>query len=127
MLFVPDHGLLHSELLAVKERVGYLNASPKTTAKYKETHLAEFKSGRDVAVAEQWIELFVKHSCYFRCVVVDWSIWKSKYFGDPFEPEALKRRRAYKKWAELLLQPELAKKSIYHARLFLDRLRVQNS
>jgi hypothetical protein len=29
------------------------------------------------------------------------------YFGDPFEPDALKKRRAYKKWAEMLLHPEL--------------------
>lgn len=58
----------------------------------------------------------------FRCVVVDWSIYQGKYFGDPFEPEALKKRRAYKKWAELLLQPEVSKLS--GAKLFLDRLRL---
>jgi len=51
-----------------------------------------------------------------------------RYFGDPFEPDALKRRRAYKKWAEMLLHPELKEPPggvpIRGARLYLDRLRI---
>ena len=72
--------------------------------------------------------MFFKSSAYFRCVVIDWGIWDGSYFGDPFEPEALKKRRAYKKWAEMLLQPELCgPESVSHivdARLFLDRLLI---
>lgn len=123
MLFVPDHGLLHSELLRVKDQVGYHNASPRHDAKYKETHLSEFKSQRDVDVASGWIDSFLGHSCFFRSIVVDWSIWEGKHFGTPFEADALKKRRAYKKWAEMLLHPE-SLEFRDRASLYLDRLRI---
>ena len=121
MLFVPDHGPLHSNLVAVKEDAGYFNKTAKK-ARYKETHLTKFKSDRDVAVAKGWIDVFAKHGCYFRSIVIDWSRWDGRHFGDPFDPDALKRRRAYKKWAEMLLQPEVA--DFRNATLYLDRLRI---
>lgn len=128
MLFVPDHGALHAALCTAKDDVGYLNTSPKRAAKYKETHMAEFRSPRDLDVARRWIDLFVQHNCYYRSIVVDWSIWDGNHFGHAFEPDALKKRRAYKKWAEMLLHPELRSPSngheIVNARLFLDRLRI---
>jgi hypothetical protein len=127
MLFVPDHGSLHSDLCAVKEREGYFNRGPRK-ARYKETHLTKFRTSRDVAVAQQWIDLFVRHACYFRSIVIDWSVWDGSYFGDPFEPTALKKRRAYKKWAEMLIHPELKEplggNPIRGASLYLDRLRI---
>lgn len=128
MLFVPDHGALHADLCRVKDELHYFNTSPKHKARYKETHLAHFRSPRDAELGQKWLDVFVKHSCYYRCVVIDWSIWNGKYFGDPFESEALKKRRAYKKWAEMLLHPELKSppsgQPIYHAKLYLDRLKI---
>jgi hypothetical protein len=128
MLFVPDHGPLHSDLIRVKEDREYFNRKPKRKARYKETHLTEFRSERDVLVARDWIDLFIKHDCYFRSVVIDWSIWNGSYFGDPFEPADLKKRRAYKKWAEMPLHPELKEplgsERIKNAKLYLDRLRI---
>lgn len=130
MLFVPTHGVLHSELCTVKDNHGYLNASPKYSSKYKETHLAKFRSDRDATVAKEWIDQFVAHDCYYRAVVVDWSIWDGSYFGTPFEPAALQKRRAYKKWAEMLLHPELKEpqggRTITCAKLYLDRLRIMH-
>lgn len=127
-LFVPDHGALHADLCKVKDSIAYLNASPKISAKYKEIHLTGFRSQRDVDVAKGWLDAFMLHQCYFRCVVVDWSIWDGKYFGSAFEAESLKKRRAYKKWAEMLLHPELKNPvggiPIYDAQLYLDRLRI---
>jgi hypothetical protein len=76
----------------------------------------------DAIVAKAWIDKFLASSAAFRCVVIDWSLYQARYFGGPFEPDALKKRRAYKKWAELLLQPEAVK--MKEARLFLDRLRL---
>jgi hypothetical protein len=121
MLFVPDHAALHSELVAVKEARAYFNRTARK-ARYKETHLTAFKSARDVDVAKDWIDLFKKHDCYFRSIVIDWSRWDGRHFGDPFDPDALKKRRAYKKWAEMLLQPEVA--DFKNATLYLDRLRI---
>ncbi len=91
-------------------------------ARYKEIHLTGFKRDRDVTVAKAWIDLFLKHSCYFRSIVIDWSKWDGRHFGDAFDPDALKKRRAYKKWAEMLLQPELGR--FRDATLYLDRLRI---
>lgn len=121
MLFVPDHGALHSNLCAAKEKVGYFHTGRKN-ARYKETHFAAMRTPRDAAVAKAWIEHFLASGAVFRSVVVDWRIWDGKHFGDPFEPDALKKRRAYKKWAELLLQPEVAR--LKNARFYLDKLRI---
>jgi len=126
MLFVPNHGPLHAALCEAKDEVGYLNTSPKKSAKYKETHLTEFRSDRDFRVAKKWIDIALAHNCFYRSVVVDWSIWDGKYFGDAFEADSLKRRRAYKKWAEMLIQPEFRNSEgepcFYHAKLYLDKL-----
>jgi len=130
MLFVPNHGVLHSALCSVKDKLAYFNKSPRYSARYKETHLSQFRSPRDVEVAKEWIELFISHDCYYRSVVIDWSIWDGSYFGTPFEPRALQERRAYKKWAEMLLQPELTGsvtgRRIVGAKLYLDRLRIMH-
>jgi hypothetical protein len=126
MLFVPDHGNLHSDLCRIKEAKKYFNRRRKYKARYKETHLTQFKTQLDLAVGKEWLDAFIRHSCYFRAVVIDWSIWDGSYFGDPFEPAALKKRKAYKKWAEMLLHPELKEplsgSPIRNAELYLDRL-----
>ena len=126
MLFVPDHGPLHAALCEAKDKIGYFNTSPKYSAKYKETHLSKFRSQRDVDVVTKWVDLFLAHNCYFRSIVIDWTIWDGKYFGAAFESEALKQRRAYKKWAEMLIRPETKTSEneprFYHAKLYLDKL-----
>jgi len=55
-------------------------------------------------------------------VVIEWAIFEGRHFGGPFEPDALKKRRAYKKWAEMLLQPEVG--ALTNAQFYLDRLRI---
>lgn len=123
MLFVPDHGGTHAALCKIKEDIQYYNKSPKRPARYKETHLADFRSPRDVMVGSAWVDTFVAHSCFYRAVVIDWSIWDGRYFGRWYETDALKKRRAYKKWAEMLLQPEVSEGLVGNAALYLDRLR----
>ena len=127
-LFVPDHGALHSALCKDKEELKYWNTSPKRNARYREVHLTAFRSPTDVAIAKRWIDQFTRHACFYRCIAIDWDMWDSKYFGGTFEPESLKRNRAYKKWVEMLLQPELKTptlgRPIAGAKLYLDRLRI---
>jgi hypothetical protein len=123
MLFVRDHAKLHPALIRVKEDEKYFNASPRhSSARFKETHLADFRSPRDVRVAKRWIDEFLKSQGYFRAIVADCSNFQGKYFGDPFEERSLKKRRAYKKWAEMLLRPELP--TFRGASFYLDRLEV---
>ena len=131
MLFVPDHGSLHKKLVEVKDSHSYLNTKTgrKSSAKYKETHVAEFKRQVDVDVVSDWMDVFLTSDAWFRAIVIDWDIWDGKHFGGPFEPAALKKRRAYKKWAEMLLQPEFSRPlpgrlPIRDANLYLDRLVV---
>lgn len=119
-LFVRNHGALHSSLCKVKDEIGYFNQNPKRKAKYKETHFAGTSTDRDAEINRRWIDEFLRSDSYFRSVVVDWSTWQGRYFGDPFEPEALKKRRAYKKWTEMLLSPEVH--GFQGAVLYLDRL-----
>jgi len=122
ILFVPDHGMFHSELCGTKESQEYFNASPQRNARYKETHLADFKSHRDRNVALAWIKAFFTHGCYFRSIVIDWSIWQGQFFGGPFEHDALKKRRAYKKWTEMIIHQETP--YLRDATLYLDALHV---
>jgi hypothetical protein len=128
MLFAPDHATLHNALCAAKDREGYFNTSPKRSAKYREFHFKEVSSPRDVRVGKAWIDTFLSQRCHFRALAFDWSMWNGRYFGDAFEPDTLKKRRAYKKWCELLLQPELSDPldavPIRGAELFLDHLRI---
>lgn len=128
MLFVPNHGSLHADLCRAKDELGYLNTSPKKSSRYKEVHLTEFRSPKDLAVAKRWIDIFAHHNCYYRGIVIDWRTWDGKHFGDAFEPDALKKRRAYKKWAEMLLRPELkgeaGRPAIANASFYLDKLRI---
>jgi len=88
----------------------------------QKAHFADIKSPRDVEVAKEWIDVFLGSQSVFRSVVVDWSIYRGSFFGNPFEPEAPKKRRAYKKWLEMLLQPEFARLS--DASFYLDRLLI---
>jgi Protein of unknown function (DUF3800) len=128
MLFAPNHAALHNALCAAKDREGYFNTSPKRSAKYREFHFKEVSSPRDVRVGKAWIDTFLGQACHFRALAFDWSMWDGRYFGDAFEPDTLKKRRAYKKWCELLLQPELSDPldavPIRGAELFLDHLRI---
>jgi hypothetical protein len=128
MLFVPQHGVLHNGLCRVKDREQYFNRSAKRKARYREFHFTEARSPRDVRVGKAWIDEFCASSAYFRALAFDWSLWNGRYFGDAFEPDALKKRRAYKKWCELLLQPELSAPldgdRIRGAEIYLDHLRM---
>lgn len=128
MLFVPQHGLLHNALVAAKEAEKYYSQRPDQNATYKEFHFADVKSARDVRVGKLWIDAFVTHPGHFRCLAFEWSMWDGSNFGNAFEPDTLKKRRAYKKWCELLLQPELSTPldggPIRGAELYLDRLRM---
>ena len=121
-LFVPSPGGLHNRLIQIKEEEKYFNSGSKHGAKYKEVHFKKISSPRDERVAKKWIDAFLEYPCWYRSVVIEWEAWNPKYFGGPFDTDALKKRRAYKKWAEMLLQPEL--KSQSHAWLKLDELKV---
>jgi hypothetical protein len=67
-------------------------------------------------------DLDVRTRRNIREVVIEWENWNGKYFGGPFEPDSLKKRKAYKKWAEMLLQPEVC--DLSRAEFYLDELKM---
>jgi hypothetical protein len=54
--------------------------------------------------AVKTIQAFTAHDCYFRAVIVPQAQFDLKFFGKPFERENIKRARAYKKFAEMLIE-----------------------
>jgi hypothetical protein len=128
MLFVPHHADIHRRLCKVKDEYSYFNTSEKHKARYRQLHFNAIKTDRDVSVANAWIDEFCASDAFFRAVAFEWRMWDGRYFGDAFEPDTLKKRRAYKKWCELVLQPELSSplngNRITGAEMFLDHLRL---
>ena len=122
MLFVEEHGQLHSSLLRTKKDISYLNRNPKRKAKYGEFSMKGCRNAKSADVGKGFVDSFIKFDCYFRAIVLDNSIWQGKYFGDPFQSDALKKRRAYKKWCEMVIQRE--KHKLSEATLHLDELRM---
>lgn len=121
MLFVRAHGPLHAELLATKQRLAYLNTGAKS-ARFAEFSLKHCRNPKAASVGKAFADAFIKHDCYFRSLAFDWSQWHGKYFGKPFDADALKKRRAYKKWCELLIHGET--QNLNHSDLYLDELRI---
>jgi hypothetical protein len=106
ILVIPNPEQLIQKLSSIKEKYSYYNTG-KNNARYKKIHYKEILTARDRDVAKEWIDEFTKYQCWYRCIVIDWSIWDPSHFGGPFESAELKKRRAYKKWAEMLIHPEV--------------------
>ncbi len=123
MLFVRKHGRLHSALLKAQEDIQHYNTKPNRSVKYAEFSLKDCRGpGKRVEVGKRFAEVFLTNDCYFRSIVFDWSIWNSSKFGDPFETQAQKKRRAYKKWCELLIHHE--RYNLCNTDLYLDELKI---
>jgi hypothetical protein len=78
--------------------------------KLRELKYSRIKYGKHERAAIKAIQAFKAHNCYFRAVIVPLSQFDLRYFGKPYELEKIKRARAYKKFAEMLIEyntPEL--------------------
>jgi hypothetical protein len=76
----------------------------------RELKYAKIKYGRYEKAAVQAIQAFKAHNCYFRAVIIPLAQFNLDYYGKTFEAEKIKRARAYKKFAEMLIEyntPEL--------------------
>ena len=117
-LFVPAPRLDAKRLESVKERHrGLSRGRSFSDVKYS-------KSGDRLylAVCKDMVDLFADSKAYFRCVVIDSAIpgfsW-SRFGGDRASPAVVKAR-AYSKFAELLLLPNLG--GVENAVLLADSL-----
>jgi hypothetical protein len=50
------------------------------------------------------IQAFKAQNCYFRSVIIPQSSFDLSYYGKKYEPDKIRRARAYKKFAEMLIE-----------------------
>lgn len=78
--------------------------------KLRELKYARIKYGRYERAAIHALQAFKAHNCYFRAVIIPQAQFDLSYYGKSFEDDKIKRARAYKKFAEMLIEyntPEL--------------------
>jgi len=77
----------------------------------RELKYSKIKYPKYERAAIKAIQTFKAHRCYFRAVIVPLAQFDLRYFGKSYELEKIRRARAYKKFAEMLIEynsPELA-------------------
>jgi hypothetical protein len=109
-LFVPRGSDLFRRLESVRSETGYQGEIAYTRCKNVMT-LRVYKRVNDE---------FLLDSSYFRCVVVEKYYFDYSRFGRSDESLALKQARAYKKFAEMLLNPNVT--DVHDAVLLADQL-----
>jgi hypothetical protein len=116
-LFNPHPKFLHRELSQIKRNHGYTD---------KNGYLLELKYNRCLneyllKLCSEAIDIFVKSTSYFCCIVIDQKILDLNYFGQKHEDNKIKMARAYKKFAELLIAHN--SDNIYNGVLLTDELK----
>jgi hypothetical protein len=122
VLFNPHPAFLHHAVSAVKKDNGYVYRAGTLAGKTKEIKYSGCSNAYLQKMACQMIDQFVRSTSWFRCVVVDQrpGSFDLDYFGHKAESENIKKARAYKKFAEMLLDHNC--KFITNATLLTDRL-----
>lgn len=96
-LFIPRRSTLHQRFLRVRREMDY-----RPEVKYHKC-----RNPGALRVFKKVVDAFIEDSAYFRCVVVDQYGFDYSRFARPDESLAIAQARAYKKFAEMLLQPNL--------------------
>jgi len=96
-LFLPRESNLHRRFSMIRQEKCY-----RPEVKY-----TRCRNARALDVYKRVVDAFIEDRAYFRCVVVDQHGFEYRHFVQPHESEALGKARAYKKFAEMLLHPNL--------------------
>jgi hypothetical protein len=106
-LFVlEDHDIFLESFNSLKR----VESFERADGTLRELKYAKILHGKLERTAVKAIQTFKAHNCYFRAVIVPQAQFDLKYFGKPYELDKIKRARAYKKFAEMLIEyntPEL--------------------
>ena len=116
LFVVGDHDIFLESFNSLKRHATF--ARPDGTL--RELKYSGIKYGKHEKAAVQAIQTFKAHNCYFRAVIVPLAQFDLRYFGKPYEPEKIRRARAYKKFAEMLI--EYNTPEVTGAILFADNL-----
>jgi hypothetical protein len=106
LFVISDHDIFLEAFNSLKREEGFL----KPDGHLRELKYSKINYGKYEKAAIKAIQAFKAHSCYFRAVIVPLAQLDLKHFGKPYELEKIKRARAYKKFAEMLIEyntPEL--------------------
>jgi len=109
-LFVPSEARLHQRFLDVRRELNFL----------PEVKYTRCRNERNLKVCRRVFDAFMEDTAFFRCVVVDQHGFDYAMFARPHETLALAKARAYKKFAEMLLNPNV--KNIANAVFLADKL-----
>ncbi|OIN96507.1 hypothetical protein AUJ66_05995 [Candidatus Desantisbacteria bacterium CG1_02_38_46] len=113
-LFNPHPRFLHRKICEIKkENKFYLR-----NGRFREIKYFYCKNEESLKVSKLAIDAFFESTSWFRCIVI--KEMNLSYFGAPYESENIKKARAYKKFAELLLAHNTEK--TYMGILLTDRL-----
>lgn len=117
-LFNPKPKSLHSDMLKVKHTLHYVDQSGQPL----EIKYATSGIRPRYRVARECVNCFVNSPSWFRAIVIETGAGRFdlNFFGRPFEGNAIRWARAYKKFAELLLSRNCA--NIDNGVLLTDRL-----
>lgn len=120
-LFSLHPRYLHRKLLEIKKKNNYFEQDGSLKEiKYNDCYRKE-----DFTVAREAIDAFMESTSWYRCIAID---QKNKmdlhYFGRPFESDPIKKARAYKKFAELLIKHNT--ENIYNGVLLTDNIKRCN-
>ena len=96
-LFMPEDSRLHQRFLALRREAGVT----------KEIKYTDCRNRSTLRFCKRLVDVFLEDTAYFRCVVVDQHGFDYSGFGSQSDPQALKKARAYKKFAEMLLAPNV--------------------
>lgn len=110
-LFVPLSSTLHQRFLQIRRQTNF-----RPEVKY-----VRCRNPRALGVYKCVIDAFIEDQSYFRCVVVDQHGFDYRGFARADEPLVIAKARSYKKFAEMLLHPNLD--GITNAILLADDLK----
>lgn len=98
-LFNPHPKFLHRKMLGIKRANNFRNSDGSwTEVKYNTCYSQE-----RFLIYKEILNAFFDSTSWFRCLVVKQSELDLSFFGKPHEGESIKRARAYKKFAEMLI------------------------
>src|SRR3990167_5104220 len=98
-LFNPHPRFLHQRLNEIKHSHSFkLRDGSLAEIKYKNCY-----NEKNYAVCKEAVDAFFESTSWFRCVVVKQAELDLSKFGKYYEEDAIKRARAYKKFAEMLI------------------------
>jgi len=117
-LFNPKSKTLHKSLLKIKKEKHFIDRK----GNLKEIKYRDCYCKKNYDVSKEAINAFLKSKSWFCAIVIktDPSYFSLDYFGRPDEPEEIKKARAYKKFAELLIAKNA--RNLSNAVLLADKL-----